>query len=224
MAHQRLAARGALRLGQFLVVARADALIAAHLLGVHEVAEPLAPVVLHLQVVRLVPNQREIVMILIRIFDTELARAIHAAVDHLRVVVVPLRLYLVAHAFLKDVVVLCADPLRVLDRCHHIWVVTALKLFQLLLPGGHDGLVRVRRAYIVVLEALGARDPVGTIGDHLLGGHVLAGQLLTADKLAILLLQHNLLIIRGFTIIASIGLLFLAIVKRNLDTPICVSF
>lgn len=163
-------------------------MIASHLLSVHEIAKPLAPVVLDLQIVRLVPNEREIVVVLVGIFDAKLARTIHTAVDHLRVVVVPLGLYLVAHAFLKDVVVLCAYALRILDRCHHICVVASLKLFELLLPGSHDGFVGMCRANIVVLEALRARNPICTIGDHLLGRHFLSRQFLIAHKLAVLLL------------------------------------
>lgn len=114
--HHRLSVLGALRLRNFLVVAAPNALTGiANVLRMHEIAKAL--VVILLQVVGLVADQRQVVVVVARVLHAELAVRVHVPVDHLWVVIIPLRLYLVPHVLLENVRCL---PRLILDRGHHI--------------------------------------------------------------------------------------------------------
>lgn len=193
----------------------------------HEVAKPLV-LLLELEVMGLVSDQRQVVVVVVRVFHAELAVRVHVAVDHLWVVVISLRLDLVVHALLENIGRLAR--LVLLYRGHHVGaggevrVVAGFEGFELVLPRGHDGLVRVRGAHVVVLEPLGAGDSVRA-GAHLLAGHVGA-----ADHAKLLLAGHELWVLlialgEHLLLIASIvHHILLARVERYLNPAVGVPY
>ena len=90
-------------MGDFLIVAGANTLSTPDMLRMHQITKPLTLAIFYLQIMRLITNQRQVVII-ISILHAKLTICIHAAVDHLRVVIIPLRLYLMAHILLKDII------------------------------------------------------------------------------------------------------------------------
>lgn len=72
-----------------------------------------------------------------------------------------------AEVFLEDIWLLTASLLLLLQGRHHVWagvevgVVPTLELLQLILPGGHDGLLWICGADVVILISFRARNSIG---------------------------------------------------------------
>tara|TARA_B100000780_G_scaffold274543_1_gene239734 strand:- start:842 stop:1273 length:432 start_codon:yes stop_codon:yes gene_type:complete len=141
------------------------------------------------------------------------------------VIVVSLGLNLVAEVFLEDIWLLTASLLLLLQGCHHVWagvevgIVPALELLQLILPGGHDGLLWICRADVVILVSFRARDSIGGTSHCFLLRVVHHGHgLVVHRELGGLLASLSVHLVVG-----SIHD-FLAGVEGNLNAPICISY
>ena len=72
-------------------------------------------------------------MICTRVLDTELIVCVHSTINHLRIVVVSLCLYLMTYVLLENIIWLIGHLPRVLDGGHHVgtsgqmWIITAFK-------------------------------------------------------------------------------------------------
>lgn len=163
-------------------------------------------------------------MIVIRVLHAELTVCIHSAVDHLRIVIIPLRLYLMSHVFLEDIVRLILYLLRILYRCHHVGaggqmgIVPSLKWFELILPRSHNGLIWICGTHIIILEAFGAGDSICSIARYLLGAHAVIHPILIST------LRYELWILLGMVYlrVAIMIQFLLPRIKRNLNSTIGV--
>lgn len=164
------------------------------------------------------PDQRQVVMVGILVFDAKLAIWVWVPVDHLRVVVVSLGLNLV---LCKNVGGLSSHLLSSFNSYHHISLVTVLKRLKLVLPGRYDSFFRVTRAHIVVLETLCTSDTIGCVTLHLLGSRQLthsADMLLIGNILDLITLRQHLLV-------GVIGVQCLLVdIKGYLNAPIGIPY
>ena len=107
---------------------------------IRDTCERPEPALLELAVMALCPYERQVSALVLR---AELA--VGRPVDHLRVVVVPLSVYLVRKVLLVQ--------LRVI--CHYFRLVGSLKAFNVLIvPRGHNRLFWILGGDVVVLVAL----------------------------------------------------------------------
>ena len=225
-----LASIRSLRLWYLLIIARAYTLRTSDMLRMHQVSESLALIIFYLQIMWFVANKRQIMMIIVRILNTKLTISVHAPVNHLRIIIISLRLNLVPYILLENVIWLVRYLLWVLDGCHHVrprsevWIVATFKWLELVLTRRHDSLVWIRGAYVIVLEPLSTGNSIGSISRHLFSiVHNSRSYLLmvaacgATNKLRVLLSMHLL-------VVCILILLLLSSIKRNLNSPIGVPY
>ena len=130
-----------------------------------------------------------------------------------------------AEVFLEDIWLLTAGLLLLLQGCHHVWagvevgIVPTFELLQLILPRGHDGLLRICRADVVILVSFRARDSIGGTSHCFLLRVIHHGHGLVVHwELGGLLASLSVHLVVG-----SIRAL-LAGVEGNLNAPICISY
>ena len=121
-----------------------------------------------LWVVWLSPYQWQVVTTSIRsMLYAELAGISSGSIDHLGIIIVPLRIYLMTQVFLIDVLLwvsLTTDGVHHIWACTNMWTVTSFKWFQMRsCSRSNDSFFGVRWAYIIILMSLSAVNPTHRI-------------------------------------------------------------